>query len=77
MTDTRKVVLASQSPRRRELLSDLISGFRIIPDNSPETVDKSATPEETVKRLPYKRQGTFRLVPTVMKLSLQRTRWFL
>lgn len=51
MTDTRKVVLASQSPRRRELLSDLISGFRIIPDNSPETVDKSATPEETVKRL--------------------------
>ena len=51
MTDTRKVVLASQSPRRRELLSDLISGFRIIPDNSPETVDKSATPAETVKRL--------------------------
>lgn len=51
MTDTRKVVLASQSPRRRELLSDLISGFRIISDNSPETVDKSATPEETVKRL--------------------------
>ena len=32
-------------------MSDLISGFRIIPDNSPETVDKSATPEETVKRL--------------------------
>ena len=51
MTDIRKVVLASQSPRRRELLSDLISGFRIIPDNSPETVDESATPEETVKRL--------------------------
>lgn len=51
MTDTRKVVLASQSPRRRELLSDLISGFRIIPDNSAEIMDESATPEETVKRL--------------------------
>lgn len=51
MTYKRKVVLASQSPRRRELLSDLISEFKIIPDNSEETADNSATPEETVKRL--------------------------
>lgn len=51
MTDTRKVVLASQSPRRRELLSELLTGFRIIPDNSEEIIEDLATPEETVKRL--------------------------
>ncbi len=51
MTDTRKVVLASQSPRRRELLSDLIPEFKIMPDNSAEIMDESAAPEEVVKRL--------------------------
>ncbi len=34
----RKIILASQSPRRRELLTDIVSDFEIIPSNADETV---------------------------------------
>ena len=34
----RKIILASQSPRRKELLADIVSDFEIIPSNADETV---------------------------------------
>lgn len=51
MNSKRKIVLASQSPRRRELLAGLISDFEIITDNSEEVVDPELLPEEVVKML--------------------------
>ncbi len=47
----RKIVLASQSPRRRELLGGLIPEFDIIVDASEEVADPDLTPEELVKSL--------------------------
>ena len=38
-------ILASQSPRRKELLSQIISEFKIIPSNINENI-KVNTPEE-------------------------------
>lgn len=47
----RKIVLASKSPRRRELLSGFVDDFQIIADDSEEVIDENITPEETVQRL--------------------------
>lgn len=44
-------VLASQSPRRIELLKPFLPNMRIIPDNSPEDMSNAVTPGETVLRL--------------------------
>ncbi len=49
--DNRKIILASKSPRRKELLEGLIPEFEVRPDNSPEVVEEGLAPEETVKRL--------------------------
>ena len=51
MNNKRKIVLASQSPRRRELLAGLISDFEIITDNSEEVAEPDLLPEEVVKKL--------------------------
>lgn len=45
------LILASMSPRRKEILSLLGEDFRIIPTNVDETVDEGLSPEETVKYL--------------------------
>ena len=44
-------ILASQSPRRRELLSRLVSDFEILADDSEETLIPGEKPEQAVKRL--------------------------
>ncbi len=46
-----EIVLASASPRRRSLLSDLGIEFRIAPSNIPEDPEPQETPEEMVRRL--------------------------
>lgn len=51
MCNDKKIVLASQSPRRKELLARVISDFEIIVDNSEEVVKDGLSPEETVKEL--------------------------
>ncbi len=51
MDKKRNIVLASQSPRRRELLARLVPEFNIIVDNSEEVVEDGVPPEETVRRL--------------------------
>ena len=45
------MILASQSPRRKELLGFITSDFRIIPAVGEEIVPEGATPEETVLAL--------------------------
>ena len=46
-----EIVLASASPRRRELLTDLGIRFRIAPSNIPEDPEPDETPEAMVRRL--------------------------
>ncbi len=46
-----EIVLASASPRRRALLSDLGIQFRIAPSNIPEDPEPCETPEQMVRRL--------------------------
>ena len=46
-----KIVLASGSPRRRELLSGLGLDFEVIPDNLPENAPKGLSPDGMVEYL--------------------------
>ena len=46
-----KIILASNSPRRRELLESIGLKFDILPDNTPEETDDFLSPEETVMQL--------------------------
>lgn len=45
------MILASQSPRRKELLGFISSDFRVIPAVGEERVPEGASPEETVLQL--------------------------
>ena len=45
------MILASQSPRRKELLGFITSDFRVIPAVGEEKSPKGASPEETVLKL--------------------------
>src|SRR4051794_9288533 len=49
MKDT--VILASSSPRRRELLASVGMKFDVIPSNIPEVRQEGEAPEEYVARL--------------------------
>ena len=46
-----ELILASASPRRKELLAELIKHFEIIPSQGEEIVEGSPTPCELVKAL--------------------------
>ncbi len=48
-----KVILASKSPRRKELLSMITNDFEVIVSNVEEKLDKNLTPEEQAKQLSY------------------------
>ena len=48
---TAEIVLASASPRRRELLSGLGIDFRVAPAGIPEEQDPDENPEQMVRRL--------------------------
>lgn len=43
-----KIILASASPRRRELLKEIVEDFEIIPAVGEETADLTAPPEQIV-----------------------------
>lgn len=47
----RELILASNSPRRRELLKTLGLEFEIIADHTPECVDKNLSPDRVVMEL--------------------------
>ncbi len=44
----KNIVLASQSPRRRELMKILGLDFKVIADNTPEEIDRSLEPSDVV-----------------------------
>lgn len=44
----KNIILASNSPRRRELLENIGLQFRVIPDNTPEPKDENMLPFELV-----------------------------
>jgi septum formation protein len=46
-----KLILASSSPRRRELLASIGLDFEVIPSNVPEERQRGEAPEEYVARL--------------------------
>ncbi len=47
----KRIILASNSPRRRELLSMLGLEFDVIADNTPENIDRNLKPDEVVNEL--------------------------
>ncbi|KAF9115522.1 hypothetical protein BGX27_007537 [Mortierella sp. AM989] len=49
--NTKKVILASTSPRRKDILSQLAVNYTVVPSTFPETLDKSlfSHPSEYVK----------------------------
>lgn len=49
--DSQDIILASASPRRRELLAKLGISFQVIPSNADETLLANETPEGHVVRL--------------------------
>ncbi len=51
MSKGKRIVLASQSPRRRDILSMVLPEFDIIVDDSEEVVKVDMSPEEIVKEL--------------------------
>ncbi|MCP3900125.1 MAG: septum formation protein Maf [Desulfobacteraceae bacterium] len=51
--NNKKIILASQSPRRKELLEQACINFDIIPSNIDETCIKENSPEKLVKTLSY------------------------
>lgn len=50
-----KIILASKSPRRRELLSLLDLDFSVMSEEVDETIDKSQPVENEIKRLSYEK----------------------
>ena len=50
------IVLASQSPRRKELLAELVPSFQIQPADIDESVVFGEAPEEYVQRMARERQ---------------------
>ncbi len=51
MNDGKRIILASASPRRRELLQHLVESFSIIPADIDEQLDSGCSSSEAVKRL--------------------------
>ena len=48
-----KIILASGSPRRKELLKLIVPEFEVMISNADETLKEGLAPEEQVKRLAY------------------------
>ena len=47
----KKIILASKSPRRRDILSSIGVDFEVVTDDTPENIDTSLCPEEVVSTL--------------------------
>lgn len=51
----KKIILASQSPRRRELLKQIGLNFEVIPSQVDETLDSTGTMNEKIEKLALKK----------------------
>lgn len=49
----KRIILASASPRRKELLSQIGLKFEIMPSDADETFDNTVSIEENIKRIAY------------------------
>ncbi len=56
-------ILASASPRRRELLAELLSQFDVIPAKGEESVEGDPTPETLVKMLAFQKASEVATLP--------------
>ncbi len=66
----KKLILASQSPRRQELLSRLAIPFQIIPAQGEEVVDPSLSPQDLVVQLAkQKAEEIFQQQPEALVLG--------
>ena len=52
-----KVILASTSPRRIDLLKTIIENFEVVPSNYDETKTIEKNPKKLVKKLSYMKWG--------------------
>lgn len=50
-----RVILASKSPRRKEILDNIGLKFEVVESNFDETIEPSQMPEDMVKYLAYKK----------------------
>ena len=48
-----KIILATKSPRRKELLSMIVDNFEVITSDVDENINETLTPQELVKKLAY------------------------
>ena len=51
LQESTKWILASASPRRKELFAELVEGFEILPSTAEELVEGTPTPMELVQQL--------------------------
>ena len=56
-------ILASQSPRRKELFGELVKEFEIIPAKGEERVEDGLTPDALVQSLAGQKAGEISLLP--------------
>ncbi|MFB5678521.1 Maf family protein [Paenibacillus terreus] len=56
-TRTPKLILASTSPRRRELLASLQLPFEVLPSHADESVQAGLSPEKIVETLALRKAG--------------------
>lgn len=52
-----RIVLASQSPRRREILENIGLKFDVVESGADEEIVPSSSPDEIVKQLAYRKAG--------------------
>lgn len=56
-------ILASASPRRKELLKEIVPAFEILPSHGEEIVDGNLSPKELVKALAKQKASEVALLP--------------
>lgn len=72
-----KIILASASPRRKELLKKLVPEFDIQPASGEECADLTLPPEEIVRTLAeHKAEEVFALHPEALVLGADTIVWF-
>lgn len=55
-----EIILASRSPRRRELLKLIVNDFSVFSVDTDETADKSLTPREKIEAISLKKAAAVR-----------------
>lgn len=61
-----KIILASQSPRRRELLARIVPDFEVQVSQADENIDKSMPPEEYVMALALRKAQAVKVCEAVV-----------